>query len=109
MTKNGQRSDPLTIKRGVQQGSVLRPILFLLFVNDTPPQPSRSIDIFADDTIVTASAHKGKEKEKERGRKERRKSNGCTLSFYNGYFGDFWPKKTTVGGNILINPARCIF
>ena len=37
--------------------------------------------------------HKGKAKKKERGRKEKRKSNGCTLSFYNGYFGDFWPKK----------------
>ena len=26
MTKNGQGSDPLTIKQGVPQGSVLRPI-----------------------------------------------------------------------------------
>ena len=74
MTKNGQRSDPLTIKQGVPKGSVLRPILFPLFVNDTPLQPSRSsIDIFADDTTVTASAHKGKEEKKERGRKEMKK------------------------------------
>ena len=40
---------------------------------------------------------KGKEKKKERreGKKEKKqKSKGCTLSFYNSYFGDsFWPKK----------------
>ena len=41
--------------------------------------------------------NEGKEKEKKKepgGRKEeKRKSNGCTLSFYNGYFGDrFSPK-----------------
>ena len=34
-----------------------------------------------------------KSEEEERRRKE--KSSGCTLSFYNGYLGDsFWPKKT---------------
>ena len=36
---------------------------------------------------------KGKEKKKERkeGKWDEKKSNGCTLSFYNGYFGDsFW-------------------
>ena len=33
---------------------------------------------------------KGKEKEKERGegKEETKKSNGCTLSFYNSYFRD---------------------
>ena len=33
---------------------------------------------------------KGKEKEKERGegKEETKKRNGCTLSFYNSYFGD---------------------
>ena len=40
---------------------------------------------------------KGKKKKKERGEEteEKEKSNACTLSFYNSYFGDsFWPKKT---------------
>ena len=39
----------------------------------------------------------GKEKKKERGEgkeEKKKKSNGCTLRFYNSYFGDsFWPKK----------------
>ena len=35
-----------------------------------------------------------KRKSVEEERRRREKSNGCTLSFYNGYFGDcFWPKK----------------
>ena len=36
---------------------------------------------------------------------KRKKSNGRTLSFHNGYFGDsFWPK--TTGGNVIKYPAR---
>ena len=60
--------------------------------------------------------HKGKKKKKEQGgRKEKkRKSNGCTLGFYNGYFGDsFWPKKKNCrtqkgpfGGKVLKNPVQ---
>ena len=34
-----------------------------------------------------------RDSEEEKGGEEK-KSNGCTLNFYNGYFGDrFWPKK----------------
>ena len=38
---------------------------------------------------------KGKEKNKERGegKEEKKKSNGCTLSCYNGYFGDTLAEK----------------
>ena len=38
---------------------------------------------------------KGKQKKKEReeGKEEKKKSNGCTLSFYNSYFGVFSRKK----------------
>ena len=58
VTIHGERSDSLKIKQGVPQGSVLGPILFLLFVNDMPLHlSSSSADIFADDTTITVSAH----------------------------------------------------
>ena len=48
----------LLIKQGVPQGSVLGPTLFLLFVNDIPLHLTDStVDIYADDTTITASAH----------------------------------------------------
>ena len=55
---DGQRSDSLLIKQGVPQGSVLGPVLFLLFVNDLPLHLTDStVDIYADDTTITTSAH----------------------------------------------------
>ena len=58
VTIERQRSDCLPIKQGVPQGSVLGPVLFLLFVNDLPLHLTRtSTDIFADDTTLSASAH----------------------------------------------------
>ena len=55
---NGKLSDFLHINFGVPQGSVLGPILFLLFVNDvvnTPLTRDSLINLFADDLIVCAS------------------------------------------------------
>ena len=58
VTIDGKRSDSLMIRQGVPQGSVLGPVLFLLFVNDIPLHLSgSSVDIYADDTTVMASAH----------------------------------------------------
>ena len=43
---------------------------------------------------VTKEKERRKRKSEDTERRRREKSNGCTLSFYNGYFGDcFWPKK----------------
>ena len=47
---NGNHSDSLAVRSGVPQGSVLGPLLFLLFVDDIPSVVDCSVKMFADDT-----------------------------------------------------------
>ena len=49
---NGSLSSWADIISGVPQGSVLEPILFLVFVNDIPDWMINSIRLFADDTKI---------------------------------------------------------
>ena len=49
---DGQASDPVPVLSGVPQGSVLGPVLFLIFMNDLPDNIRSSVRLFADDCVL---------------------------------------------------------
>ncbi len=54
---NGAMSSPKTIVCGVPQGSILGPLLFLLYINDLPECLEKtSPHLYADDTQISTSA-----------------------------------------------------
>ena len=48
----GEMSSWVPVTSGVPQGSVIGPILFLVYVNDLPAKLQSKVRLFADDTIV---------------------------------------------------------
>ncbi len=53
----GKVSEKLPIKTGVPQGSILGPLLFIVFINNLPMSITNSnVDIYADDSTATATA-----------------------------------------------------
>ena len=52
---NGIKSNPEKITCGVPQGSILGPLLFILFINDLPNQSNLTTRLFADDACLSYS------------------------------------------------------
>ena len=44
------------LRHGVPQGSIIGPPFFILFINDLPLHVSAVVDLYADDTTVSALA-----------------------------------------------------
>ena len=49
---NGSYSSYKTVESGVPQGSVLGPLLFLIYINDLERDVKSNIKFFADDTML---------------------------------------------------------
>ena len=55
MVVNGAASSSTIVTSGVPQGTVLGPLLFLLYINDLPDNLSTSVRLLADDCILYTS------------------------------------------------------
>ena len=52
---DGETSGQASVKSGIPQGSVLGPLLFLIFINDLAEHTTSTIRLFADDCVMYKS------------------------------------------------------
>lgn len=52
VSANGHNSLPGQVHSGVPQGSVLGPLLFLIYINDLPSLVKSNVHLFADDCVI---------------------------------------------------------
>ena len=52
MVVNGEYSEWMGVTCGIPQGSVLGPLLFIVYINDLPEEVESEIFLFADDTKI---------------------------------------------------------
>ena len=57
----GEQSEPLKLEAGVPQGSILGPLLFIIYINDLADQVSSNIRIYADDSSIFATGNNEQE------------------------------------------------
>ena len=53
----GQTFDWLPVKAGVLQGSILGPLVFLMYINDLPDSLASSVKLFPDDTLLFSTVY----------------------------------------------------
>ena len=52
MTVDGETSGATPVKSGVPQGTVLGPLMFLVYINDINEAVTSSVRLFADDCVI---------------------------------------------------------
>ena len=59
MACEGIYSDWAPVVSGVPQGSVIAPILFLIYINDLPNRLKSTVRLFAEDTVIYMTISNG--------------------------------------------------
>ena len=57
---DGEESESIPVTSGVPQGSVLGPILFLVYINDLPDEVRSWVRLLADDSLIIHIHYHGK-------------------------------------------------